>query len=326
MELGCILERSGSRAQQRYPDVRVVRTLEELLADQQIQLCVVATPNPSHFDLARRCLLAGRHVVVDKPFTTNSREAAELIQIAKEQKRLITVYQNRRWDGDFQTVRKLVESGVLGRIAEYEARYDRFRPNPRPNAWGERPAPGSGLLFDLGPHLIDQAVLLFGPPLAVTATAFRQREWAAVDDAFDVCLEYPGMRAMLRAKTIAYAPGPHFLIHGTKGSFAKYGMDPQEELLRAAEVPDGLDWGRHWGEEPDEQWGTLSVLDGESGRRVQTEAGDYRKFYANVCHAITQGAPLDVTTEQALNDMRVIDLAYRSSRERRTIAWDESVE
>jgi len=325
MELACIVARSGTRAQEKYPDVRVVRTLEELLADQTIQLCIVATPNPTHFELARRCLLAGKNVVVDKPFATSLKEAAELVQIAKEQKRLITVYQNRRWDGDFQTVKKLVKPGELGRIAEYEARYDRFRPNPKPNAWGERAAPGSGLLFDLGPHLIDQALLLFGPPLTVTATAFRQREWAVVEDAFDVCLEYPQMRAMLRARSITYAPGPHFLIHGTKGSFEKYGMDPQEEQLRSDGVPDGPDWGPHWGEEKEEQWGALSVVDGERGRRIKTEAGDYRKFYVNVRDALTQGAPLDVTTEHALNDMRAIELAYKSSRERRTVGWEESV-
>jgi scyllo-inositol 2-dehydrogenase (NADP+) len=326
MELVCIVERSGSQAQQRYPDVRVVRTLEELLADRQIQVCVVATPNPTHFDLARQCLLEERHVVVDKPLVTTLGEAEELIQLAKQQKRLLTVYQNRRWDGDFQTVKKLVESGVLGRMAEYEARYDRFRPNPKPNAWGERAQPGSGLLFDLGPHLIDQALLLFGAPLAITASAFRQREWSVVEDAFDVCLEYSWWRAMLRSRTIAYAPGPHFVIHGTQGSFEKYGMDPQEEPLRKGQAPEGFDWGPHWGQDPERQWGTLSLTVGDSAQKVKTERGDYRGFYANLRDAVTQGAALAVTPEQALDTMRAIQLAYRSSRERRTVAWNEGAD
>ena len=323
IELACIVERSGSQAQHRYPDVRVVRTLEELLADRQIQVCVVATPNVTHFDLARQCLLDGRHVVVDKPMVTNLRDAQELIRLAREQKRLLTVYQSRRWDGDFQTVKKLVESGVLGRMAEYEARYDRFRPNPKPNAWSERAQPGSGLLFDLGPHLIDQALLLFGAPLAITASVFRQREWSVVEDAFDVCLEYSCWRAMLRARSIAYAPGPHFVIHGTQGSFEKYGMDPQEEPLRQGQAPDGFDWGPHWGEDPEKQWGTLSLTVGDSPQKVKSEPGDYRGFYANLRDAVTQGARLAVTPEQALDTMRVMQMAYRSSRERRTVSWNE---
>ena len=175
-------------------------------------------------------------------------------------------------------------------MAEYEARYDRFRPNPKPNAWGERAQPGSGLLFDLGPHLIDQALLLFGAPLAITASAFRQREWSVVEDAFDVCLEYSWWRAMLRSRSIAYAPGPHFVIHGTQGSFEKYGMDPQEEPLRKGQAPDGFDWGPHWGEDPERQWGTLSLTVGDSAQKVKSEPGDYRGFYANLRDAVTQGA------------------------------------
>ena len=323
LELACILERSGSRAQEKYPRVRVARTLEEFLADESIRLCVIATPNPSHFDLARRCLLAGRDVVVDKPFTTTSAEASELIRLARERNRLLTVYQIRRWDGDFQTVRKIVESGALGRVVEYEARYDRFRPGLKANAWRERPEPGSGVLFDLGPHLIDQALVLFGSPQKITATAFSQREGSQVDDAFDVAMEYPGMRVLVRARMLAYSPGPHFLTHGTRGSFVKYGMDPQEGPLRRGEVPDGPDWGPHWGEEPEEQWGTLAV-EGEGSRKVKTEAGDYRGFYANVRDAMVQGTTLAVTEKQAARVIRVIELAHRSSREGRTIRWSEA--
>lgn len=323
MELACIVERGTSLARQRYPDVRVVRSLDELLADESIQVCVVATPNTTHFELARRCLLAGRAVVVDKPFATSSREAAELVRLAKEQKRLLTVYHNRRWDGDFLTVRKLVAENALGRIVEYEARYDRYRLTPKPNGWAETPAPGSGLMFDLAPHLIDQALQLFGEPHAITADTYLQRDWATVEDAFDICLHYPRMRAFLRSRVIAYAPGPHFMIHGVGGTFEKHGMDPQEDILKKA-TPPGTDWP-HWGEEPEEQWGTLSLVDGEWKKKMKTEAGDYREFYKNLRDVITQGAALAVTPEQALLTMRGIDLSYRSSRERRTVDWKENV-
>lgn len=326
MELACIRERRGGRAREKYPNVRVARTLDELLADKGIQLCVIATPNDSHFELARACLLAGRDVVVDKPFAPSLAESAELVRLAKGHGRLITVYQDRRWDGDFGTVKKIVQSGTLGEIVEYECRYDRFRLEPKKNAWREKAdQPGAGVLFDLGPHVIDQALVLFGEPKAITATAFCQRETSQVDDAFDVCLEYPRLRAMGRARIVAYAPGPHFLIHGTKGSFVKYGMDPQEARLRGAHVPQGLDWGADWGEEAEELWGTLSVV-GEPSVKVKTDRGDYRGFYENVRDAIEKKVPLEVTPEQALRTMRAIVLAHKSSRERRTVEWEEAAE
>lgn len=325
MELACILERRGSRARERYPEIRVARTLDDLLADKQIQLCVVATPNDSHFELARACLLAGRHVVVDKPFAPTLGESQELVHLAVEKGRLITVYHDRRWDGIFHTVKKIVQSGKLGEIAEYECRFDRFRLDPKPGAWRERADfPGAGVLFDLGPHVIDQALVLFGEPEAITASAFCQRATSQVDDAFDVGLEYPRMRATVSARIVAYAPGPHVLIHGTKGSFLKCGMDPQEPILRGPHPPDGLDWGADWGLEPEDRWGTLSVV-GEASVKVRTERGDYRGFYANVRDAVEKNAPLEVTPQQALNAMRAIVLAHKSSRERRTVGWNEAV-
>jgi scyllo-inositol 2-dehydrogenase (NADP+) len=326
MELACILERRGTRAQEKYPEVRVARTLDELLADKDIQLCVIATPNDSHFELARACLLAGRDVVVDKPFAPTLAEAEELTRLAAQRGRLITVYQDRRWDGDFGTVKEIVQSGKLGTVAEYECRFDRFRLEPKPNAWRENPdQPAAGVLFDLGPHVIDQALVLFGEPRAITASAFCQRETSKVDDAFDVCMEYPTLRAMGRARIIAYAPGPHFLIHGTNGSFVKYGMDPQEARLRSDDYPPGTDWGSDWGVEPEAQWGTLSLV-GEPSEKVKTERGDYRGFYANVRDAIEKKAALDVTPEQALRTMRAVILAHKSSRERRTVEWSEPAE
>lgn len=325
MELACILERHTSKAKEKYPEVRLARTLDELLSDEIISLCVVATPNDSHFSYAKACLEAGRHVVVDKPFTPTMREAEELVRLAAERNRLITVYQDRRYDGAFETVKKLITSGTLGMVAEYEARFDRFRLNGKPNAWREQADfPAAGVLWDLGPHLLDQALVLFGEPQAICASAFAQRESSQIDDAFDVVMEHPHTRASLRARIIAYAPGPHMLIHGTAGSYIKYGMDPQEEILRSGNCPDGPDWGPDWGKEPEERWGTLSLVTGET-RKVPTEAGDYRGFYANVRDAIEKGAPLDVTPAQALRTMRSILLAHKSSRERRTVLWNEDI-
>ena len=321
LELACILERNGSRAQVKYPEVRVARSLDELLSDETIRLCVIATPHTTHVELARLCLQAGRDVVVDKVFTPTLREAEELIALAKEKNRMITVYQNRRWDGDFQTVKKVLASGQLGRVVEYEVRYERFRPGLRSHSWREVAEPGSGMLFDLGPHVVDQALLLFGQPLTVTASLFRQREGSQIDDAFDVCLEYPEMRALLHSRIIACAPGPHFAVHGTKGSFVKFGMDPQEELLKAGAVPEGADWGQ----DPQELWGTLTLAENGSIQKVQTEPGDYPGFYANLRDALLQGAPPPVTPDQAWRTMRALELAKQSSQQRRTLSWDEVI-
>jgi len=326
MHLGCILERHGSKAKEKYPDVRIARTIDELLSDQEIRLCVVATPNDSHFDYARTCLLAGRDVVVDKPFTPTMAEAEELVRLAKEHGRLLTVYQNRRFDGDFYTVKKLVKDETLGTIVEFESRFDRFRLDAKPGAWREKAEqPGAGVLFDLGPHLIDQALVLFGEPRSITASAFCQRETSQIDDAFDVSMEYPRLRVLLRARIIAYVPSSHFLIHGTKGSFSKLGMDPQEERLRGETYPKGKDWPADWGVEPDSSSGTLTLV-GEASRKLKSERGDYRGYYANVRDAIEKGAALEVTPDQALRTMRALLLARKSSREARTVRWEEAPE
>jgi scyllo-inositol 2-dehydrogenase (NADP+) len=326
MELACVLERHTNNAKARYPHVRVARTLDEMLADQTIGLCVVATPNDSHYSYTKACLEAERDVVVDKPFTPTMKEAEALVHLAAKRGRRLTVYQDRRWDGAFLTAKKLIASGALGAVAEYEARFDRFRLDVKPHAWREQAVfPAAGVLWDLGPHLLDGALVLFGEPETICAAALCQRATSTVDDAFDVQMQYPRLRATLRARIIAYAPGPHLLIHGTEGSFVKYGMDPQEEILRGPNCPDGLDWGPHWGEDREDLWGTLTRVN-EKPRRVKTERGDYRRFYANVRDAIEKKAELDVTPEQALRTMRALLLAHKSSREGRVVRWSEPVE
>jgi scyllo-inositol 2-dehydrogenase (NADP+) len=312
LQLAAIVERSGDSARAAYPNVRVVRSVEELLAIDSIELVVITTPNTTHLDLARQCLEAGRHVVVDKPFATTYTEAAEMVRIAQERGRLITVYQNRRWDGDFLTLRRLVKDGPLGRLVLLESHMERYRPALKAEAWRERPTPGSGLWFDLGPHLLDQAFVLFGPPESMTAELRTEREGAVVDDAFDVVLHYPKLRVLLRSNLLTCVPGPRFRLHGTQGSFVKYGSDPQEDALKQ-----GANMNQpNWGQEPKENAGTLSIAEGDkiTETGIPSEPGDYRRYYQNVRDAIVSGAPLDVSPEHGIAIMRALELGIESSK------------
>ena len=320
LHLAAIVQRSGTEAAEKYPDVQIVRDLDDLLSIAAIRLVVIATPNDTHFAIARQCLAAGRDVVVDKPFTTTLKEAVSLVQFAKDANRLLTVYQNRRYDGDFQAIRRLVANGTLGRIVRFETSYDRFRPQLKKGAWREASRPGSGILFDIAPHLIDHALLLFGLPEAVTADVRMERENAAADDAFDITLHYSnGMRAVLRSSILAAAPRPRFVLFGTQASFVKQAFDPQEANLRRGYIPADTAWGA----EPEENWGVLTVSSGDSfeQRRVPSAACDYRDYYSNVRDAILGRAALAVTPECALDVMRMLELARESSQKRRTIPW-----
>ena len=312
LQLAAIVERSGESAREKYPNVRVVRSVGELLAIDSIELVVVTTPNTSHLDLARQCLEAGRHVIVDKPFAPTFAEAAEMVRIAQERKRLITVYQNRRWDGDFLTVRRVLQEGALGRVVLLESHMERYRPVLKADAWRERPTPGSGLWFDLGPHVLDQAFVLFGSPEAMTAEIRAERDGAVVDDAFDVVLHYPRLRVLVRSNLLTCVPGPRFRINGTRGSFVKYGSDPQEEALKRGESMDQPKWGQ----EPAENAGTLSIADGDkiTALRIPTDAGNYSRYYENVRDAILSGATLDVSPQHALSIMHALELGIESSR------------
>jgi predicted dehydrogenase len=319
LRLAAILQRTGSQAALEHPEVRIVRTLEDLLSLESIRLVVISTPNVTHFDLARQCMLAGKDVVIDKPFATTYDEAVGLSRIAKENGRLLSVYHNRRWDGDFQTVRKLVAEKTLGRIVLYQSHYDRYRTQLRPSAWRERLEPGSGVFFDLGVHLIDQALQLFGTPQSIGASIRIERDGAHVDDAFDVVLYYPGMQAVLRASMLACTPGPRFLVRGTAGSYTKTSFDPQEEALKRGEIPGG----DHWGVDPEEMWGTLSTAQGDAitSRPFPTECGDYRGYYENVRDAILGKAQLAVTPEQAADVLLAVELARESSDRGCIVQW-----
>jgi scyllo-inositol 2-dehydrogenase (NADP+) len=321
LRLAAIMQRTGETAAQAYPDVRVVRSLDELLAMNAIRLVVIATPNASHAEIARRCLEAGRDVVVDKPCATTSVEAAALLALADHSGRMLSVFQNRRWDGDFITVQRLLREGTCGRPVLFESCFDRYRPRRRPGSWRERAEPGSGILFDLGSHLVDQAVTLFGSPDAVTGDVRLERDDAAADDAFDVTFHYPRMRALLRASVLACEPGPRFVLRGTEATYVKHHLDPQEEMLARGDRP-GIG---AWGEDRPERWGTLSrsTPEGIVRETVATAPGDYRLYYENVRDAVVGHAALAVTPRQAVVVIRLLELAQESSRQGRTIAFEE---
>lgn len=313
LRLAAVARRSGDR-DPRYPEAEFVRSLDELLT-RPIDLVVIATPNTTHAPIAKQCLLAGKHVVIDKPFATTAAEAEELIPIAEARRVLLSVYQNRRYVGDFVTVRKLLNENALGRVTLYESHFDRFRPALRPGSWRERPLPGSGLWFDLGAHLLDQVLVLFGIPEAVSADIRIERDGAAVDDAADVTLHYSGMRAMLRISMLAAAPGPMFNVRGTKGSFVKYGLDPQEDALKAGRTPNEPDWDC----DPPEFYGKLITPEGSVA--IPTTPSNFTHYYENVRDAILGKAELAVKPQQSLDVMRGIELALKASQQRRTLPW-----
>jgi scyllo-inositol 2-dehydrogenase (NADP+) len=319
LRIAAILQRTGSEAGALYPEARVVHSLDELLAIADIRLIVIASPNETHYPFAQQCLAAGRDVVVDKPFTDTFDEAVKLVQFAKQCGRLLTVYQNRRFDGDFQAILKLVAAGTLGRIVRFETTYDRFRPQRRANAWREKPGPGSGILLDLGPHLIDHALQLFGRPEAVTADIRIERDGGLTDDAFDILLHYPrSLRAELRSGILSAAPRPRFLLFGTQGGFVKQTFDPQENNLRHGKIPKEGPWGA----EPEEDWGLLTLpnADGASTqRRIPSGTGDYRDYYANVRDTLLGRATPAVTHDNMLDVMQVLELARESNAAGRTI-------
>lgn len=304
--------------QHRYPHTTVVEDANAILSNPEIDLVIVTSPNTSHFKWAKEALLANKHVVVEKPFTNTTKEADELIQLAKRQDKIVTAYHNRRFVSDTKTVKKIIQSGMLGEITDFETHFDRFRLDPRPNGyWREENLVGSGILYDLGSHLIDQSLHLFGLPKAVTAHIFKQRSWAKTDDGFDVKLHYDTHISTLKSSMLASIPGPTFLIHGTKGSFIKYGLDVQEENLNKGMIPNSADWGK----EPKAIWGRLkSDSNGvKIDAVVESENGDYREYFINLHDAILGNAELSVKPEEARNVIRIIELAFQSATEKRTI-------
>jgi len=325
LKLLTFVERKGDEAAKAYPATKTVRSVEALLDDPAIEMVVVGTPNETHYALAKQCLEAGRHVVIDKPFASTSAQASGLIELAVAKGVVVAPFHNRRWDGDFLTVKKVLEEGSLGRLVTFESHFDRYRPIPRENTWKEAANAANGMLMDLGPHLVDQCVALFGVPKTVTASVRIDRDSSAIEDAFDIAFGYDGLMAFCRASYLACDASPRFLLHGTAGSFKKYGLDPQEPALVAGASVPRMGDERVWLAEPEEAWGTLTVapvlVDSSTlvKTKVKTELGDYRHFYANVRDAIRHKVELAVPSEAGFAVVKLLELARVSSQEGRTV-------
>jgi len=323
--------RSAQAAAEAYPNARILSTPEEAFADPNIDLIVVATPNDSHFELAALALQAGKHVVVDKPLTTSSESALDLIASAKAGNRVLAPFHNRRFDTDTLTAKKLVTESTLGRITSVTAHYDRYRPLVRPNTWKESGGIGgvNGLLFDLGPHLVDQAISLFGAPTHITASVRADRDVTDIDDAINISFNFvvngKPIRYDIGASMLASDPAPRLRMHGTLGSYTKQGLDPQEAALLGGKRPPSLNSQEAWLPEPETSWGTLTLGTKltepvELSRNpFPSVTGDYRLFYANVRDAIAGGAPLTVTATDGYRVIRLLELALQSSKEQRTL-------
>ncbi|MFV8782000.1 oxidoreductase [Microbulbifer sp. SA54] len=302
----------GEQVQQQHPGVEVYKEAETLLTDSDADLVIITAPNAVHFALARLALEQGKHVVLEKPFVTRVEQGEELIALAKQQQRVLSVYHNRRWDGDFLTVQKLIAESRLGDVRYFESHFDRFRPAVR-KRWREANVEGGGILFDLGPHMLDQALQLFGPPSAITAQVKALRPQAEVDDFFHLTLHYPEHIAVLRSSPFCAAPNLRFEVQGTAGSFIKHGLDPQEERLKAGTLPVHANWAQ----ESPEHHGQL--YSAEAGTPFATETGGYQHYYRQLTSAILDGAEVPVSAEQALWNIRLIHLAQQSSASGQTV-------
>jgi scyllo-inositol 2-dehydrogenase (NADP+) len=328
LELSAIVVRAADKAaaaHATYPSARIIATLDEALADPTIDLIVVGTPNDSHVAIATAALNSGKHVVVDKPMAPSSAEARALIDLSIKVGKVLAPFHNRRYDGDFLTVKKLIHDGTLGRVTQVLSHYDRFRPIQRPNSWKEAAGPASGNLFDLGPHLVDQAIALFGTPLAVTASVRFDRDHTDIDDAADIVFDYKIAHAVgEQPRTLRYEchesmlaadPAPRFRVHGTHATYTPILGSPEE-----AKSP--------WLPEAPAAWGTLTLATKRTEpveyerSKYPTVTGDYRLFYAQVRDAIQGIAPLAIPAEDAFRTIRLLELALQSSHEQRTIPVD----
>ena len=320
LELVAVASSDAAKVHADWPGVDVESSPAGLLARDDVDLVVIATPNDTHHPLARDALRAGRHVVVDKPFTVKLDDARELAALARETGRLLSVFQNRRHDADFLTLQRLLADGMLGRVVDVTSRHDRWRPEVR-QRWRESAGPGAGLWFDLGPHLVDQALQLFGPPRAIALERALVRDGALADDWFHASLRYDRLHVHLRASMLAAASAPRWTLHGTRGSFVKDGLDAQEDALRAGvrpTWPPRADWGVDPGR-------ALVVTRADDGRVVETpvalERGAHQAYFAAVAAAIRGEAPNPVPPEEALAVMELIELGIASADQRRELAW-----
>jgi scyllo-inositol 2-dehydrogenase (NADP+) len=296
---------------------RVVHAVDEILKDADIELVIVNTPDNTHYRYTMDALNAGKHVVTEKPFTLTTKDADQLIAMARKRGLVLSVFQNRRWDGGFLTVQEILAKNMLGRVVEFELHYDRYRNYIQEGTWKEQEDLGTGILYNLGSHMLDQVLVLFGKPSYVDARMGIQRTGGKVIDYYDIRLEYNGLNVIVKSSYLVREQGPMYRINGTEGSFVKYGIDPQEQALKEKKIPGGNDWGA----DPPEYWGKLhTTFNGETiDRHMETKHGNYLGYYDNLYEAIRNKAPLAVVPEQSRNVIALIELCMASSRERRAI-------
>ena len=316
-DLRGIVERNNNDSRERYPQSKLYRSVEELIADEDIRLIVVNTPTHLHFEQVKMALLAGKHVVAEKPFTITVKDAEELTELAKKQNVQLSVYQNRRYDGDFRAVKKVVEEKMLGDLREVEIRYDRYRPGygGKPHKEGE--LPGAGLIYDLSPHLVDQALQLFGWPKALFADVWKMRDDVVPPDYFEMLFYYDKFRVRLKATCICRETVPGYMLHGMKGSFLQQRSDMQEQQLLDGVVP-SLET---WCPAPLQPDGLLHTeINGEVIRKQQTsEPGNYMSYYDDLYHFLTGTSPNPVPAEDGIKTIRIIEAALESAKEGRII-------
>ncbi len=317
-ELYAVWERTKNLAAEKYPGIKTFRNLEDMLKDASIELVVVNTPNYTHFEYTKEALRAGKHVVVEKPFTVTVQQAEELIALSKQVGKKISVYQNRRYDSDYKSVKKILDGHWLGEIREAEIHYDRFTEALSPKVHKETPGPGTGLLYDLGSHLIDQALQFFGMPEAVFADLAIIRPISKVEDYMELLLFYPGLRVRIKSSYLVREPVPSFQLQGTKGSYLKARTDVQEKMLQAGIAPGSPGWGT----EPDNEKGLLHTeKDGKIIREyIDSEKGNYMEYYDALYGALREGKPLPVTAEDGLKIIRIIEAAYESVAKKKIVA------
>ncbi len=292
-----------------YPEVKRAEALADVLSDASIDLVSISSPNNTHFDYAKQCLLAGKHVLVEKPFTATVAEAETLIELAKTKEKHLFVFQNRRFDSDFLTVGKVIENGWLGELLRLEIRFDRYKPILNAKKWKETTADGNGILYDLGSHIIDQSIALFGTPLDVWGETYTQREGSIIDDAFDIRLDYGKLKVQLSSSLLVREPSPRYVLHGTKGSFVKYGIDVQEDHLKAGMLPGSAGFGV---ESADFQGVLNTERDGLAMRgKVETLPGNWQGLFQNMADVLLRGAEPVVRLEEVLEQMRVVGRIVR---------------
>lgn len=294
-----------------YPKVKVVKNIEEIITDKSIDLITICSPNETHYNYAKLALLAGKNVMVEKPFTVTSTEAQELISLAYTQKKVLTVFQNRRFDSDFLTVQKLIKSGELGEILNVEINYNRFKPELNVKKWKENNSPGSGIIYDLGAHIIDQTIALFGVPEKVFGQTFTQRQSSIIDDAFDIRLDYGKLKVTLKSSLLVRQPTPRYVITGRQTSFIKYGLDVQEDDLKAGKLP--TDAG--FGVEPIAQEGILYFEENglSKHKNIATMPGNWALLFQNLYEAITNNISLIIKPEDVLEQIKIIESVKQQS-------------